>query len=198
MNITIEEYQKAVFLCNCVYKKLAYPDDMNFKGAVDKLSGFKAEVFEYKDVDYIVFSGTDFTSLRDWITNIKMAFGIKSRQFSDALEFVLQNYNQNKKTIFCGHSMGSALAEYSVSNVNHDNVICITFNGAGIKHMCTPNHTENVYNFITDRDILNRIMNHMPFNYFKHVGHITVITDKKYRNGVKSHSNFRAFMRYKW
>lgn len=196
MNLTKEEYQQAVFLCNCVYKGLAYPDGMKIKKSVRKLSGMKAEVFEYENVDYIVFSGTDFTSIRDWVTNIQMAFGIKPSQFIDALEFCLDVYNPKKKTIVCGHSLGGAITEYCVSSINNENFIAITFNGAGIKHICQPKHPENVFHYITERDILNRIMRLMPFSYFKHVGEEIIVNDDKW-NGVKSHSNFHAFMKYK-
>lgn len=196
MFLTKEEYQMAVFLCNCVYKGLAYPDSMKIKKSVRKLSGMKAEVFEYEKIDYIVFSGTDFTSIRDWVTNIQMAFGIRPKQFVDALELCLEMYNPNKKTIVCGHSLGGAITEYCVSSIDNENFIALTFNGAGIKHICQPKHPENVYHYITKRDILNRIMRHMPFGYFKHMGEIILVDDSNW-NGVKSHSNFHAFMEYK-
>ena len=195
MNLTKGEYQMEVFLWNCVYKGLAYPDSMKIKKSVRKLSGMKAEVFEYENVDYIVFSGTDFTSLRDWFTNIQMAFGIKPRQFVDALEFCLDVYNPKKKTVVCGHSLGGAITEYCVSSIDNENFIAVTFNGAGIKHICQPKHPENVHHYITKRDILNRIMGWMPFSYFKHVGEIIIVQDEGW-NGVKSHSNFHAFMNY--
>lgn len=195
MNLTREEYQMAVFLCNCVYKGLAYPDNMKIKKSVRKLSGLKTEVFEYEKVDYIVFSGTDFTSLRDWYANIQMALGIRPKQFVDALELCLDMYNPNKKTIVCGHSLGGAITEYCVSSIYNKNFIALTFNGAGIKHICEPKHPENVYHYITKRDILNRIMKRMPFGYFKHVGEIIIVNDSHW-NGVKSHSDFHAFMSY--
>lgn len=195
MNLTKEEYQMAVFLCNSVYKGLAYPESMKIKKSVRKVSGFKAEVFEYEKVDYIVFSGTDFTSIRDWWTNIQMAFGIKPRQFSDALEFCLDVCNPKKKTIVCGHSLGGAITEYCVSSISNKNFIALTFNGAGIKHICQPKHPENVYHYITKRDILNRIMSLMPFSYFKHVGEEIKVDDSSW-SGIKSHSNFHAFMKY--
>lgn len=195
MNLTREQYEQAVFLCNCVYKNLAYPSNYRMRQKTKKVSGLCAETFEFDDFDIIVFSGTNFTSLRDWWTNIQMAMGIKPRQFSDALEFILSCYNPNKKTIVCGHSLGGAITEYCVSNINNPNFIAVTFNGAGIKHICQPKHPENVYHFITKRDILNGIMQWMPFGYFKHVGKVIKVEDKSW-NCIKSHSNFHAFMKH--
>lgn len=196
MKISQELYQQVVFYCNGVYKNLAYPDIVKMKHRTTKLSGLRAEVFETQSYDIVVFSGTDFTSIRDWLANIKMAFGIKPMQFTDALELVLDGYNPNKTTIICGHSLGGAIAEYCVASIANENVIGVTFNGAGIKHICRPKYPERVYHFITERDILNRIMRWMPFSYFKHVGEVIVVEDKEW-NGVKSHSNFHAFMKHK-
>ena len=196
MNFSREQYQQAVFLCNCVYKRLAYPDNMKLIKSIKKPSGLKAEVFEQDDVNYITFSGTDFTSIRDWVTNVQMAFGIKPRQFVDALEFCLDVYNPKKKTIVCGHSLGGAITEYCISSIDNENFVAITFNGAGIKHIWKPKHPENVYHYITKRDILNRIMRHMPYIYFKNVGKVIIVDDVNW-NGIKSHSNFHAFMKHK-
>lgn len=196
MTITQELYQQAVFHCNGVYKNLAYPDMVKRKTRANKLSGFCAEIFEMNEYDVIVFSGTNFTSIRDWIANIKMALGIKPIQFIDALEFVLEGYNPQKPTIICGHSLGGAIVEYCVSSINSDKLVGITFNGAGIKHICQPRYPQNVYHFITKNDILNRIMGVMPFGYFKHVGKVIIVEDNNW-NWVKSHSDFHSFMKHK-
>ena len=195
MKLSKQEYQLAVFLCNSVYKKLAYPDFVQLKKSTSKLSGLKAEVFEYENANFVVFSGTDFTSLRDWFTNVQMALGIKPKQFVEALEFCLDTYDPNKKTIICGHSLGGAITEYCASSIRNPNVIAVTLNGAGIKHICQPKHPEHCYHFITRRDILNRIARWLPYSYFKHVGEVIVVEDKNW-SGVKSHSNFHAFMKH--
>lgn len=196
MKVTQDMYQQAVFYCNGVYKDLAYPDTIKRKNRISTASGFCAEFFETEEYDIIVFCGTNSTSIRDWMANIKMALGMKPVQFIDALEFVLKKYNPHKPTIICGHSLGGAIVEYCVSSINNEKLIGITFNGAGIKHICQPQYPQNVHHFITKNDILNRIMRKMPFSYFKHVGEIIMIEDDNW-NWVKSHSDFHSFMKYK-
>lgn len=196
MFVKNEEFQTVTFLTKTVYHDLAYPDFFKMKHKTKNISGLNAEIFEFDEFDVLVFSGTNFTSIRDWYANFKMALGIKPKQFYNALEFVSENYNQNKKTFVVGHSLGGAIASYIGNHISSDNVILITYNGAGIRHLVKPKHTNNMYNLITSKDILNNITKYLPFNYFKHIGKSTVICDNISKNCIKSHSNFHVFMSF--
>lgn len=196
MNITQKEYQTCVYLAKSIYKE--YEGDLLPTHSIKKINGLRADIFEFENVDFIVFSGTNgFLAINDWICNIKMALLIKPRQFVNALEFVCSELEQNKRTIFVAHSLGGAILEYTCNHINHDNFIGVVFNGAGVRHLVKPKYEDNIYHFITTRDILNRaFLKWIPFkwfkNYFKHIGEIKYIHDKTW-NGIKSHNNFELF-----
>lgn len=186
-------YQKLVFHASLIYHDLSYPVDFGLKSKTVKLTGLRAEIFEYQDFDIVVFCGTN--SLRDWIANIQMIFW-KPRQFYQALELVLDGYDPSKKTYIIGHSLGGAIAEYVGNAINNPNLYVITFNGAGIKHLVDIKHESNIYHYITSKDILNRFTKLLPFNWFKHIGEITIIEDMNSWCGLKSHSNWKVFMEF--
>lgn len=189
-------YNRVVFLCNCVYKKLAYPYNYNMVYSVDKHSGLRLEYFKQKDVNIIVFCGTN--QLKDWISNFKMALGIRPIQFKQALKICKElAYEDDKPLVICGHSLGGGIAQYVGNKIEKENVIVVTFNGAGIKHISKPKYEFGIYNFVTHRDILNRITSKLPFNYFKHNGDVIYVKDIKKQNGIKSHSDFKSFMKHK-
>ena len=201
MNITQQEYDVCVYLAESIYEK--YDDCITPTHSVRKLSGLRADIFELDDVNYVVFSGTNgFFAINDWISNIKMALLMKPNQFIEALEFISSELDQNKRTIFTSHSLGGAISEYVCNHIKHDNFVSVCFNGAGIRHLTKPKYHENIYHFITTRDILNRIfMKWIPFRwmkyYFKHIGKIIYIEDDISRNGIKSHSNWELFKEFK-
>ena len=186
-------YQNIVFLASLIYKNMAYPDNFRLKAKMVKLSGFRAEIFEFDEYNIIIFCGTN--SIRDWITNVQMIYK-KPKQFYEALEFVLESYNQQKKMYIVGHSLGGAIAEYVGNAINKDNIMVITFNGAGVAHLIKPNFIDNVYHLVTTKDILNRLTKILPFKLFKHIGKVVVIKDDKSWNGLQSHSNWQVFMSF--
>ena len=192
--LTTKLYQKLVFHASIIYHNLSYPDDFGLKTKTVKLSGLRAEIFEYENHDIVVFCGTN--SLRDWLTNIQMIF-CKPRQFYQALELVLEGYDPNKKTYIIGHSLGGAIAEYVGNAIHNPNLQVVTFNGAGIKHLINPKHDNNIVHFVTNKDILNRITKHLPFSLFKHIGEVKTVTDTESWCGLKSHGNWNVFMRNK-
>ena len=103
-----------------------------------------------------------------------------------------------KPVIIAGHSLGGGLAEYVASNLYyHQQVICLTFNGCGCSHLIHPilRKTDDVFNIITDDDILNSITRPLSIFgcYMQHTGKIVMIKDKHFFLSVKSHGNFAAF-----
>ena len=108
--------------------------------------------------------------------------------------------NSSKPVIIAGHSLGGGLAEYVASNLYyHQQVICLTFNGCGCSHLIHPilRKTDDMFNIITDDDILNSITKPLCIfgSYMQHTGKIIMIKDKHFFLSVKSHSNFSAFNR---
>lgn len=198
MQLTQREYDICVFLSQLIYTKLVLPQALRPNHTVKSLSGLRADIFEFEEVTYVCFSGTNgFFAINDWIANISMALGRKPKQFHEALEFVSGELDQNKRTIFVGHSLGGALLEFVCNTIKHEDFIGVVFNGAGVRHLTKPKYPNNIFHFITTRDILNRVfLKWIPFRwfktYFKHIGRIIYIEDKSW-NGVKSHSNFELF-----
>ncbi len=188
MCLTKEEYKKCVSFSQDIYKKRAH--GLQF---MRTSSGLKAYIKEESDAIYVVFAGTTFWSLRDWLTNFKIFFGIKPKQFYEALEFVSRNFKQDKRMIICGHSLAGAITTYIANNIHHDNFVAVTFNGCGVRHIVDPIAPNNIYHFITSYDILNRFSEAMPNGWLKHIGYKYYVEDKFDLIGIKSHSNWKAF-----
>lgn len=192
MNFSREQYQQAVFLCNCVYGKC--DSSPQPKSCINTKSGLRANVYEFDSVDYIVFCGTN--QLRDWITNFKMLLGLTPKQFKEALDFINKEF-RHKKTIVCSHSLGGAIAQYCVVHISRDNVLCLNFNPAGVRHMLKPKkyklYEDNIWNIVTYRDILYRLTAVLPFNWMKNIGKTIIIQDDDSWNGIKSHSAWEVF-----
>lgn len=196
MNLSQEDYNFCVYLARAIYTK--YYEKLTPTHSISRLSGLRLDIFEFEEVNFVVFSGTNgFFAFNDWLCNIKMALGIKPKQFIQALEVVSSELDQNKTTIFVGHSLGGALLEYVCNHIKHDNFMGVVFNGAGVRHLVEPKYENNIYHFITTRDILNRaFLTWYPFKwfkrYFKHIGEIHYVEDNTF-SMIKSHSNFYAF-----
>lgn len=175
------------------YYDIAYPRHIKVKKYHSPLTCLDAIYFNLDEYDIFIFQGT--TSLVDWVADLKMALGIKPRQFKRALKFVKNNGNKNKKTIIAGHSLGGAITEYVISELKcTDNLLGVTYNGAGVKHLLkNKNKNVHIYNYISDRDILNRLTRKLPFGLFDHLGETLILKDEEFKNGFKSHSNFRTF-----
>ena len=190
------DYQMLVFLNQCIYHDLSYPDFITLSHKSKKLSGLSVEMFEYENYDVIVFCGSN--DWKDWLNNFLMIFGRKPKTFSQALEFVVKNYSFERPLYLTGHSLGGAIASYLYLTINKNKVRCITFNSCGVSHFFgnvsfveQPKHLQH---YITTKDILNRITHKLPFNLFKHFGKINYINDDLSKNGIQSHSNFNVFM----
>ena len=181
------------FLTRACYYDLPYDENIDMTKFTSK-SRMDVIHFKFDKYDLILFQGT--SSLFDWIADFKMALGIKPRQFKAALKFVKENINKDKQTYIAGHSLGGAITQYVVHELNMDNVYGYTYNGAGAKHLLRKKREHyKVYNYIGSRDILNRITRRLPFSYFKHIGNSCIIEDNESKNGIYAHSNFHVFMK---
>lgn len=158
-----------------------------------KISHMDVDYFEFKDFDVFVFQGTK--CLFDWIADLKMALGIKPRQFKSALKFVKNNIVDGKPTYITGHSLGGAITQYVVHSLDNPNVIGVTYNGAGIRHLIKERKDKpyDIMNFYSDKDILNRLTAHLPLSYFKHIGEEHSVIDEYSKNGIQSHGNLYVF-----
>lgn len=188
-----EEGNAISFLTRCSYFDIPLPSKIKKTKFHSIISSMDVIYYNFEEYDLFVFQGT--SCILDWIANIIMALGIKPYQFTSALKFVKQYINPNKKTYVSGHSLGGAITEYIVHEFENDeNVMGICYNGAGIKHLLKKANPNKVYNFVSTKDILNRITKKLPFSYFKHIGEVKMIQDNVSKNGLKAHSNFEIFL----
>ena len=186
------EWQEITFLTKAVYSNLPIPSQINCT-RINTRHGLTAIFIEFKDYDLLLFRGTN--SLVDWLTNLKMIFFVP-KQLKDALEFAKENIDPNRKTIISGHSLGGAIVQYVCNEIESKNFLGITYNPAGVMHLVKPKFDFLLYNFITDRDLLNNITGKLPWNFFSHIGVEIVVEDKLSKSKLESHSNFQVFMDY--
>ena len=195
--ITQEDYDVIVFLTKLVYLDLKFPEPFERKERIDKITGLRIDIFDMGEYELFIMCGTN--GLNDWVANLKVALGFIPRQYEQAY-FNVKNRmpNSSKPVIIAGHSLGGGLAEYVTSNLYyHQQVICLTFNGCGCSHLIHPilRKTDDMFNIITDDDILNSITRPLSIFgcYMQHTGKVIMVKDKHFFLSVKSHCNFAAF-----
>ena len=195
--ITQEDYDVIVFLTKLVYLDLEFPKPFERKERIEKITGLRIDIFDMGDYELFIMCGTN--GLNDWIANLKVGLGFVPRQYEQAY-FNVKNRmpNSSKPVIIAGHSLGGGLAEYVASNLYyHQQIICLTFNGCGVSHLIHPilRKTDDMFNIITDDDILNSITKPLCIfgSYMQHTGKVIMVKDKHFFLSVKSHCNFAAF-----
>ena len=195
--LTQEDYDVIVFLTKLVYLDLKFPEPFERKERIDKITGLRIDIFDMGEYELFIMCGTN--GLNDWIANLKVGLGFIPRQYEQAY-FNVKNRmpNSSKPVIIAGHSLGGGLAEYVASNLYyHQQIICLTFNGCGVSHLIHPilRKTDDMFNIITDDDILNSITKPLCIfgSYMQHTGKIIMVKDKHFFLSVKSHCNFAAF-----
>ena len=195
--ITQEDYDVIVFLTKLVYLDLEFPKPFERKERIEKITGLRIDIFDMGDYELFIMCGTN--GLNDWVANLKVGLGFIPRQYEQAY-FNVKNRmpNSSKPVIIAGHSLGGGLAEYVASNLYyHQQVICLTFNGCGVSHLIHPilRKTDDMFNIITDDDILNSITKPLCIfgSYMQHTGKVIMVKDKHFFLSVKSHGNFSAF-----
>lgn len=195
--ITQEDYDVIVFLTKLVYLDLKFPEPFERKERIDKITGLRIDIFDMGEYELFIMCGTN--GLNDWIANLKVGLGFVPRQYDQAYFNVKNRMPESSKpVIIAGHSLGGGLAEYVASNLYyHQQVICLTFNGCGVSHLIHPilRKTDDMFNIITDDDILNSITKPLCIfgSYMQHTGKIIIVKDKHFFLSVKSHCNFAAF-----
>lgn len=188
-----EEGNTISFLTRCSYFDIPLPGKIKMKKFHSFISSMDVIYYDFKEFDLFVFQGT--SCILDWIANITMVLCIKPYQFISALRFVKRYFNHNKKTYISGHSLGGSITQYIITEfADNDNVMGICYNAAGIQHLLNNVNTDKIYNFISTKDILNRITKKLPSNYFKNIGQIKMIEDNVSKNGLDAHSNFEIFL----
>lgn len=195
--ITQEDYDVIVFLTKLVYLDLEFPKPFERKERIEKITGLRIDIFDMGDYELFIMCGTN--GLNDWVANLKVGLGFIPRQYEQAY-FNVKNRmpNSSKPVIIAGHSLGGGLAEYVASNLYyHQQIICLTFNGCGVSHLIHPilRKTDDMFNIITDDDILNSITKPLCIfgSYMQHTGKVIMVKDKHFFLSVKSHCNFAAF-----
>ena len=195
--ITQEDYDVIVFLTKLVYLDLKFPEPFERKERIEKITGLRIDIFDMGDYELFIMCGTN--GLNDWVANLKVGLGFIPRQYEQAY-FNVKNRmpNSSKPVIIAGHSLGGGLAEYVASNLYyHQQITCLTFNGCGVSHLIHPilRKTDDMFNIITDDDILNSITRPLSIFgcYMQHTGKVIMVKDKHFFLSVKSHCNFAAF-----
>ena len=195
--ITQEDYDVIVFLTKLVYLDLEFPKPFERKERIEKITGLRIDIFDMGDYELFIMCGTN--GLNDWVANLKVGLGFIPRQYEQAY-FNVKNRmpNSSKPVVIAGHSLGGGLAEYVASNLYyHQQIICLTFNGCGVSHLIHPilRKTDDMFNIITDDDILNSITRPLCIfgSYMQHTGKVIMVKDKHFFLSVKSHCNFAAF-----
>ena len=195
--ITQEDYDVIVFLTKLVYLDLEFPKPFERKERIEKITGLRIDIFDMGDYELFIMCGTN--GLNDWVANLKVGLGFIPRQYERAY-FNVKNRmpNSSKPVVIAGHSLGGGLAEYVASNLYyHQQIICLTFNGCGVSHLIHPilRKTDDMFNIITDDDILNSITKPLCIfgSYMQHTGKVIMVKDRHFFLSVKSHGNFSAF-----
>ena len=134
---------------------------------ISETSGMKAALFVNGDNYVLAFAGTDVLEFRDWVTNIRQAFGLKSAQYTSAIEYAqsaASRFGSNLR--FTGHSLGGGLAS-AASVVT--GLRATTFNAAGLHSNTVARYGSSLTNssgliraYYSSFDVLSLIQDYSP------------------------------------
>jgi len=93
-------------------------------------NGLRAGLYRTTDNELVLaFAGTNLTSARDWLTNVRQAAGFDTDEYSKAAVLARQFKRVPGVKLITGHSKGGAIASLASAVTNS---AAITFNTAGV------------------------------------------------------------------
>ena len=122
-------------------------------------SGFEAVLYHNHSIsDYVaVFVGTN--DRRDILVDLRHAFGVETKHYSDAMEFAKHAMETSNETArFVGHSLGGSLAMAAQAKYGST---AVTFNSAGLNSKAVSGSVPTpgaVRNFYSAFDILQPVI----------------------------------------
>ena len=116
--------------------------------------GFAAALYGSKETGYwLAFRGTEFTSIRDWGTDVLQAFGVRTAQYSAAMDMAKSIHDQlGGNVTFVGHSLGGGLASAAAMVTGGK---AITFNAAGLNPLIASGGNPSIRAHYIKGDILS-------------------------------------------
>lgn len=125
-------------------------------------SGLKAQMYTGPNGEHIlVFQGTNFTSLADWINNVQQGVGLESEQYKQAVTLARRLEEKGFQIdVVAGHSLGGGLAATAGADLG---VPTYTYNAAGVhdatikRYGIDPANVKNIQAYSGDDDILTTL-----------------------------------------
>lgn len=174
-------------------------------------------IYEFQDTIYICFRGTE--SIDDLFTNIKIrqeTFILPNfnqgyypsvhqgflEQFNSVKDLVSEEINLEKKIIFCGHSLGGALASiaslYYSYLFNKLDFCCITFGSPRVGNYLFSRlfdyRIKKCYRFINDRDPIPEIISFWIYEHTK--GYYLLKNNSNQTEEVSWYEYFKEYVNY--
>tara|TARA_B100000123_G_scaffold267829_2_gene241738 strand:- start:475 stop:1275 length:801 start_codon:yes stop_codon:yes gene_type:complete len=202
----IEENDNRFIIKNCIKNPILYSSD----------NDCQVYIYEYIDTIYVCFRGTD--SYQDAKKNLKINldyFILPNfengffpsvhkgflEQFNSVKDFICRNLNKNKKIIFCGHSLGGALAAlaslYFSYLYNSLEFKCITFGSPRVGNYLFSRlfnyRVKTCYRFINDKDPVPNLLN---FWIYEHTKGYYLLNDNKNVYNLNWYEWFEEKLKY--
>ena len=127
------------------------------------LTNKKTQVYYNGDKNHVVSVHRGTKDINDWLTDLKLAFGIKDKRFKEAQNLqnkINEKYSNSNHTIL-GHSLGSELAKEANKYADKSKTELIGLNGPTLPYDLKKDK-ENVYNIRSTYDpisLLNPLKN---------------------------------------
>jgi len=153
----------------CRYSKKAYDDDIPGSIKIEsKLTSTTAYIIKRNTIDIVCFRGTQ--SLHDWLFNLsaipvpyagRLCHGGFVAAHLSVWSKIKKHLHPKKRTLFCGHSLGGALAELSVAKLTgkHPNLNLVAFGKPNVffKGFKRPMELDNQISCVRGSDLVATI-----------------------------------------